>query len=115
MRVRRAVCFEAWPDACVALAMLPNLRSLKIYLANPQYLDKQYLMGQRSDTSQAILEFVKEMGGKPKQLEMYVGGTDSKEHEGHRHWRLRAINAKIAWRLEKEFRIQGIVCKWLRI
>ena len=38
--------------------MLPNLRSLRIHVANPLFLDAHYLMGPRPDTTRAILDFV---------------------------------------------------------
>jgi hypothetical protein len=113
IEARSLLQLEAWPEACGAIAMLSNLRSLKIHFANPQYLDKHYLMGQRPDASKAILEFVNEVRDKAKQLEIYVGGKGSKNVEGQGHWRLKGINANLARRLQKELRNQGSTCEWL--
>jgi hypothetical protein len=66
---------EVWPESCDALATLPNLRRLQIYVGNPQYLDKQYLMGQRRDVHRAILEFVKDVRLATKELEVHVAGS----------------------------------------
>jgi hypothetical protein len=66
---------EVWPESCAALATVPNLRRLQIYVGNPQYLDKQYLMGQRRDVHRAILEFVKDVRLATKELEVHVAGS----------------------------------------
>ena len=73
VEARSLLQLEAWPDACAALASMPNLRNLKVRLANPQYLDKQYLMGQRVNTREAVRSFVREIKVKT-QLEVILMG-----------------------------------------
>jgi hypothetical protein len=110
---RSLLQLEAWPGSCAALATLPNLRRLRIYVGNPQYLDKQYLMGQQQDVHKAILEFVKEIRVAIKGLEVYVAEKRLNGSGRDGHWRTRGVCAKVSRKLDCELQDQGINCQWL--
>lgn len=112
---RSLLQLEAWPKSCDALATLPHLRMLRIHLANPMYLDEQYLKGERRYLDDSVIKFVRGINVKAK-LEIYVD-AESKVDGRIGQWRIRGIEQETVGKLEaqlEEKRINGSSLATLR-
>lgn len=97
---RALMQLEAWPAACTALASLPNLRSLKILVANPWYLDQKWLTGQQSNVLQAVLDFVEECKVRVEVM-VYLPGMDGQKLETEEKWDLKGLEKRETVRLRQ--------------
>jgi hypothetical protein len=91
---------ETWPAACTALVSLPSLRSLKILIANPRYLDQKWLTGQRSNVLQAVLDFVEECKVRVE-VTVYLPGLDGQKLETAEKWNLKGLKKRETVRLQQ--------------
>ena len=112
VEARSLLQFEVWPGTCAALAALPNLRSLKIFLANPSYLDKQYLTGRRWDVQKAVLNFARQCRVKLK-AEVYLPNEKWRGDGAAERWGLKELNAKDVKRMREQLKEDGINCELL--
>jgi hypothetical protein len=64
MRSKSLLQLEAWPSAIAALATLPHLRQLRLFVGNTLHLDSNYINGRRSprphESTIAFLEKMKD-------------------------------------------------------
>jgi len=106
---------EAWNSAAYTLQSLPRLRSLRIYIANPFYLDRKYLNGERTELYAAVKGFLLQLKG----VNVKAGWEVVFPMKGrglvtiHERWNIKCMEDEHVQTLEEEFRAEGMNCKIL--
>jgi hypothetical protein len=106
---------EAWNSAVDALESLPALRSLRIYIANPFYLDLNYLNGERTGLYAAVSGFLLQLKGvKVKEgWKVVFPAKKSGLATIHERWDIKSVEDEHVLRLEEELRVEGMDCRVL--
>lgn len=106
---------RAWPQACAALESVPQLRHLRIFVANPFYLDSKYLAGGRTGLFKALLEFLKGCSHIVTNcaIEVFLPLKRRGAERKASHWSHYAIKDRYLGALEAELRDVGIDTKVL--
>ncbi|KAF2183229.1 hypothetical protein K469DRAFT_751787 [Zopfia rhizophila CBS 207.26] len=104
---------HAWPTVCSSLKTLLNLRGLRVFIANPFYLDKQYLSGHRTGLYQAVAAFLKGCKGIEVQggLEIFLPVKRRGTKRDESHWNHCCIKDELVMALEVELRKAGMDCR----
>ena len=112
---RSILQLEAWNSAVDALESLPELRSLRIYIANPFFLDLNYLNGERTGLYAAVSGFLLQLKGvKVKEGWEVVFPVNKKGLATiHERWDIKSMEDEHVLRLEEELRVEGMDCRVL--
>jgi hypothetical protein len=106
---------EAWPSAISALESLPSLQHLRIWIANPFYLDQKYLNGERTGLYAAVRGFLLQL----KEVKVNDGWevVSPVKRWGltttNMRWITKAMKDGHVLRLEEELRAEGLDCRVL--
>ncbi|KAF2875558.1 hypothetical protein BDV95DRAFT_591038 [Massariosphaeria phaeospora] len=120
IEARSRLQLEAWPAACAALATLPHVHKLRVFVANPCYLDVAAMTGNRANAYQACRAFLlqcKALSTKTK-LELFVTGrrrvgSASTNALASSRWRLRTFRDSEVETLGAELKEAGVNCSTL--
>lgn len=113
---RSSLQLEAWPSATSNLERLPDLRYLRIWIANPFYLDQKYLNGDRTGLYAAVRAFllqckgVEVKGGLEVVLPVKKKGMARGMARAAR-WNTYALKDEDVVELEEELRSEGVDCR----
>jgi hypothetical protein len=112
---RSILQLEAWPSAISALKSLPRLRYLRIWIANPFYLDQKYLNGERTGLYAAVRGFLLQLKGvKIKEgLEVVSPLKRMGSTTNNKRWNTKALKKDHLLRLEEELGAEGLDCRVL--
>ena len=109
---RSVLQLEAWPTAVSALESLPDLRTLKIWIGNPFYMDQRYLNGSKTGLYDAVKAFLVQCKGVKVNGEFEVMLPKKKNiAKGDERWNTYALKKDARARLEMELKAEGIECK----
>lgn len=110
IEARSQLQLRAWSSSCSVLRSLPHLRHLRVFLANPLYLDRSYLTGRRVTLYEAVLAFLRGLKGLELACEIYTPVKRVGEDREQCLWNLLELNEGDAERLELELKNEGWHC-----
>lgn len=109
---RSSLQLEAWPSAASALGLLPDLRHLRIWIANPFYLDQKYLDGDRTGLYAAVRAFLLQCKGVGVRGGLEVVLPVKKRGVARAaRWNTYALKGECVVKLEEELRSEGLDCR----
>jgi hypothetical protein len=106
---------EAWPSVIDALESLPSLQHLRIWIANPFYLDQKYLNGERTGLYAAVRGFLLQLKEvKIKEgLEVVFPLKRMGSTMNDKRWDTKAMKNDHLLKLEEELGADGMNCRVL--